>query len=49
MRLPVMAGLAFATPATETASCVVWCLEFDVVSLAPGVQLVLEDGFPSPG
>lgn len=31
MQLPVMAGLGFATPATETASCVVWCLEFDVV------------------
>lgn len=49
MRLPEMASLAFANPAAETAFCVVWYLEFDVVSLAPGVQLVLEDGFTSPG
>lgn len=49
VRLPVTGGLAFATPAAETASCVVRCLELDVVSPAPGVQLVLEDGFTSPG
>lgn len=40
------AVLPFATPAAETASCVVRCLELDVVSPAPGVRLVLETASP---